>query len=460
MKKKRRKPKQKRKPIHIIIAICIFLICVILGLKFTEDGTYTLHTTEKDITYHHFIFSKLHFLISDDESATITNEDDKLVMMHKGIIDLATKDITQNTSYTLENKETGYTNGQYGADAYYLDTSWNGKKILAKISGIKAWFSIEDVELHTLDEPLYLSYYFIKDGTLYHSICTNIHTGSARTLPLNTAPDFLQEGKVYYSYDGNTFYESIDFREPVNKKTYYNFYQYIPHRSKSNITDEQLDAFLASKGYAGISILEGQGKLFTSLQDRYTLNSTMIYALALNESAFGTSDYAINNHNLFGHAAYDADPDQANAYTSIQTCLESHATHFLNERYANPDHAYYRGSWFGNKASGMNVNYASDPYWGEKAASYYYQIDAANGLIDQTNIQLKTQISKQDIYVYSDRSRSSIVYKYNENTPSSFVVENTKTKLFETWYTVFSEKKNNSSKDDPYIGYIREDECT
>ena len=42
----------------------------------------------------------------------------------------------------------------------------------------------------------------------------------------------------------------------------------------------------------------------------------------------------------------------------------------------------YYGGYLGDKASGMNVKYASDPYWGEKAAANYYSFDKKYGLQD------------------------------------------------------------------------------
>ena len=56
----------------------------------------------------------------------IKNEDGKVLRLKSGIVNLKTKDVTQNTEYTTDTKETGYVNGNYGADAQYLGTSFNG----------------------------------------------------------------------------------------------------------------------------------------------------------------------------------------------------------------------------------------------------------------------------------------------------------------------------------------------
>ena len=45
--------------------------------------------------------------------------------------------------------------------------------------------------------------------------------------------------------------------------------------------------------------------------------------------------------------------------------------------YTDPvDDWRYMGSHVGNKGSGMNVRYASDPFWGEKIAGWYYRFDS------------------------------------------------------------------------------------
>ncbi|CIW15599.1 endo-beta-N-acetylglucosaminidase LytB [Streptococcus pneumoniae] len=50
------------------------------------------------------------------------------------------------------------------------------------------------------------------------------------------------------------------------------------------------------------------------------------------------------------------------------------ATKWIKENYID------RGRTFlGNKASGMNVEYASDPYWGEKIASVMMKINEKLG---------------------------------------------------------------------------------
>jgi hypothetical protein len=52
----------------------------------------------------------------------------------------------------------------------------------------------------------------------------------------------------------------------------------------------------------------------------------------------------------------------------------------------------------------MNVKYASDPFWGEKIAGWYYRLDSASGLKDYNYYSLGI---KQDNEVYNVRSEAN-----------------------------------------------------
>ena len=145
------------------------------------------------------------------------------------------------------------------------------------------------------------------------------------------------------------------------------------------------------------SALYNQTDVFFNMQAKYAINASMMYALALNESGLGLSQYALEYHNLFGHAAIDENPDNANQYKSI----------------ANPNDSRYHGSWFGDKASGINVNYASDPYWGEKAASFYYHLDEDG--IDQEKNPIKTIQLSKDLKVYAP-NKKDVFYTYKKGS--------------------------------------------
>ena len=418
-----------------------------LGLKCTENGVFTvLSVSEEGIVeqgvYKHFLFAQFK-MDSLEEMAYIQREDQKVVAISEGFVNLHTKSSLENTLYTIDGNEvSGYTNGAYGADALYLDTSADGRQALMQISGVKAWVSIEDIQLYLFDVSLSPSYYFVKENVLYHFISTDLLQGNGNTISLDQAPDFMEEGTVYYSYDGNYFYTdfskmSDDVRNTshenaINPKAYYNFYQYVPHRSNTHLTSSDYDSFLTDAGIDqsassfpcadNQSVLLGTGNQFIAVQEQTGINASMMFATAINESGYGQSEYAIVNHNLFGHAAYDSSPDSATVYPSIQDCIYEHAYGFLQNGYANLLDSRYHGSWFGNKASGINVQYASDPYWGEKASHFYYELDARQDFIDAKTIKIYTFQVDNQLPVLDINDPKTTLYYYEPGDLASFVL--------------------------------------
>ena len=71
----------------------------------------------------------------------------------------------------------------------------------------------------------------------------------------------------------------------------------------------------------------------------------------------------------------DSDPGLANGYSSPQNSILDHDKYYVNLWYSTPKYSTYHGAFLGDKASGMNVSYASDPYWGESAAHWMWQLD-------------------------------------------------------------------------------------
>lgn len=181
----------------------------------------------------------------------------------------------------------------------------------------------------------------------------------------------MQVGVKYYSNDGINYYSDYNLKNKV--ATVYNYYQFLPLRTHTNLTVEDFDNYIAKlKGDA--SILLGQGKYFLRGQNAYGANALIVYAMACLESAYGTSGYARNRNNLFGWSAYDDSPDDASSFSSVKVCVYEQMGRNLNWFLDFTNRRYF-GYAVGNKGSGINVQYASDPYWGIKIASISYNID-------------------------------------------------------------------------------------
>ena len=202
------------------------------------------------------------------------------------------------------------------------------------------------------------------------------------TYRIGPAPSEMQTGVRYYSRNGYEFYTDPQFKNFAFE--YYPYYQYLPLRSKSNITADDLNkALLSVKGSNTNSVLKGNGAAFIEAQETYGVNALLLYAMACQESAWGTSGYALNRNNLFGWNAFDSDPDRASYFDSVKDCVIQMAGANLRG-YLDITDARYFSSSLGNKGSGFNLMYASDPYWGMSIASIAYQIDKMTNNSDGT----------------------------------------------------------------------------
>ena len=79
---------------------------------------------------------------------------------------------------------------------------------------------------------------------------------------------------------------------------------------------------------------------------------------------------ASRKNNLFGLNAVDSSPgESADRFSSVDECIRQFMSSHMSKAYLYPENWSYNGGYLGNKGGGINVRYASDPYWGEKAAA-------------------------------------------------------------------------------------------
>lgn len=359
------------------------------------------------------------------------------------LVNFRTKPSNTNTDYVEESTgKPGYTNGTYGADAAYLGKSSDGR-IRFMMSGVVGLVNAGEVEIVPWNRKFIINSYVVKNGELTHYICSKIGVkgeGSVSGRVITKAPEELVEGKGYYSYDGHYFYEDKaetdgfvtminDYKSGVrsnasNKIVFYNYYQYLSHRSKSAYTAKDINSYIENvlgfkkklSSFPAASSLEsqlfGEGVSFVQYQNEFGANAMMMFGLARNESANGRSEISFDKKNLFGHAAYDSSPGaSASGYISVSQSIYAHAKSYISQGYMDPrDYlGRYNGGHFGDKASGMNVKYASDPYWGEKAAAYYYNFDKANGFEDLNKYTLAIKTTGNQINIYKEADANSTV---------------------------------------------------
>jgi beta-N-acetylglucosaminidase len=370
---------------------------------------------------------------SFDESITLMNQNRSsnpdLIVLYNGAanptkIIAATRGVAGSaltTTSTLNIYENSNFSGEStyvpnNVDMAYLETiSYNTSngtgKVKVKISGFLGYTELSNLRIIPLK--------FVENGWSFESFLykMNEYRVSSSTSQINReifhqtfpfpgssnlqgtylygpAPDWLSNG-TYYSWDGVSFYYDREMKNPVldgsNIGRYYQYYQYLPLRSTSNISSTQLDAFLQSEGFtskattfpapSGSSAMYNEGEAFTRNQLDYGVNSLIIYAMALHESGRGRSKIAIENNNLFGWGAVDSSPSSAKIYSSITEGISEHMGKQIRG-FLSTDNWRYFGSILGNKRNGINNKYASDPYWGQKIAGWAYKIDKTANLID------------------------------------------------------------------------------
>ena len=339
------------------------------------------------------------------------------------------------TSYTENGTgATGYICGAYGADAAYLGTS--GGKVKFMVAGVIGLVDASKVQVVNLSNAKSYSCYKGDGTNLLHYVTTNMNVGGwTSIINVGKQPDYLSANTTYYSYDGHYFYSdyaSMISDYQANTRThsvnaanpYYNYYQFLPLRSVSNYSSSDVDSAIAKYAANG-SVMLNTGSYFVNNQNTYGTNALLIAGLAANESGWGTSYYAKNRNNLFGLNAIDSDPDNASFFSSVSQCIKEFSETWCSKGYLNPKDWRYEGGFLGDKASGMNVRYASDPYWGEKAAGHAWNMDNNLGSKDRFKytIGIKDLIntSHTTVNVRKENNTGSAIL-YNTGSVSNYAV--------------------------------------
>ena len=379
---------------------CLFTFVVVLG--FCTQSIYATSTSVNETNNDFVGFDENGNLIQYDPeeleaevsasniSTALLGEDTKDVTY--GVVNFRVKSSANEiTTYTnCGNGQQGYLNGYTMSDGAYLGMV-NGK-VKFKAAGVTGLVDPSEVQIVDYANANTISCYKTNGGALYHYVANIIsnHADYYSKTYVGNKPASLSDNATYYSYDGHYFYADFktmiqDYKNGVytnavnSNAPYYNYFQYLPSRSKTSISASQFDQYTSSKVSSGK--LLNAGSSLVSNQNKYGVNALMMYSNAVLESGWGKSQLAVNKNNLFGHGAADNNPYYgANGYSSVDDCIKYHAKVFISEGFCDPKdyNARYYGSHLGDKESGINVKYASDPYWGEKIASLCWQVQ--NGL--------------------------------------------------------------------------------
>lgn len=327
--------------------------------------------------------------------------------------------------------------------------------------GVYTWYRINGYNTKTY----YVNY---TNGNLLHYFGTHNSQGMTN---LGKAPSFLKQYTTYFSYDGNYYYMDLkdmlfDYKNggssnAVNSgNPYYPYYLYLPNHTKTKYTANDFDQIIKNLGYTSKdqSAMYGEGNNFILSQEKYGVNALLTFSAAMNESAAGTSAIALKKNNLFGHNAYGNDPfANATYYNTVAEGIMAHAK-MTGNGYNNPNDSRYFGGHYGNKGSGMNIKYATDPYWGEKMAMNAYIKDNGFGGQDfnGNTIGIKKDSSSVPIKK-TPSSNSPTIHILNNN---SYNIPNMPVVVFDRvynegryWYKVYTDAALNENQDMAQIDY-------
>ncbi|MGN1343310.1 MAG: glucosaminidase domain-containing protein [Traorella sp.] len=348
----------------------------------------------------------------------------------------------KNTSYVNQDTNaSGYINVSYGIDAAYIDEN-DDNQVIFKVSGVIGLVDGELVDILPYSKnTTYVNRYEISNGKIYHKIRTQSIDSTGKyesTINIGYAPSYLENGATYFSYDAHYFYDDYykmidDYRNQTTtnainpNEPYYNYYQYLPMHSKTNYTAEELNTYLEAKMPSSIkdkSVIYNQGEAFMKGEE-WAVNPLMTLGVAINESYWGASTIAISKNNIFGLNAIDSSAQEsADTYASVEQCIQVFMIQYVTHGYLDTKNdSRYFGGHLGDKQSGMNVKYASDPYWGEKAASHSYSIDEYLGRKDYQYYSIGIKTSSDAINIYKETSTTSdVIYKMS-NTYSNLKIK-------------------------------------
>ena len=236
------------------------------------------------------------------------------------------------------------------------DRKSDDKRLAITVSGLSGYMKTED--LQALDSSKDFIPYYESDGhRFYHYVAQNA------SIPVASHLSDMEVGKKYYSADGLHF-DGFKLENPFLFKDL---------TEATNYSAEDLDKVFSLLNINN-SLLENKGATFKEAEEHYHINALYLLAHSALESDWGRSNIAKDKNNFFGIAAYDTTPYlSAKTFDDVDKGILG-ATKWIKENYID------RGRTFlGNKASGMNVEYASDPYWGEKIASVMMKINEKLG---------------------------------------------------------------------------------
>ncbi|WP_042471026.1 S-layer homology domain-containing protein [Bacillus ndiopicus] len=313
---------------------------------------------------------------------------DKIIKMSSGIASAA--DVSANTVTIYGNKEltNALTYVVEGSELKYFGS--NDKYAIVQAGDTKGYAKISEITLTPTSLVKGRDYYYVSNGMLLHKLYNHIKQAYFGEYSMGEAPSFMAPGVQYYGTDGVHFYNANE--QLVGQ--HFQYFQFASLRQPTNYTAEELDYMInaileerraAGPRYANIlteSRLLGLGKFLKQVEQEHHVNALFILATAIHESDYGISANSLQKNNIFGIRVFDANEAAGSTYASPNDSVLAFINQYVNKNYAPQTGGYAKGAVLGNKTTGINVHYASDPFWGSKIAGHMYRLDSRFGRKD------------------------------------------------------------------------------
>jgi len=421
-----------------------------------------------------------------DQAKTVmyTDPREDLVLIENGmIIDAKYAVVDYDVSYTnipsgyitvydsdSSSNNISYIRSNQPDDAVVLDYNYNTKRIKIKVAGLTGWINKYDngALLYDIIPVVWAptaQYYKVVGNELRHYMPGNVFgTKGESYWTIDTKPDMLTADTKYFSYDGHYFYTGIKtmindyknntYQNSINPNTpYYNYYQYLSFRTKTIYNANNINQYInRGTGNSTTSKLYNTGAAFINAQNKYGANAILMLGIGINESGWGNSSIAQDKNNIFGLGAVDNNPYlQSGSFNTPADCIDAFAYSWLSYGFLQPGDWRFRGANLGNKAEGLNLKYASDPFWAEKAVHYYYELDKMFDFQERKQNQYTIAVLKDNNTVYAKKtpngadidnetaSNTSRYYKYQTKDSAVVVLAEEKDGNGKTWYKIQSD---------------------
>lgn len=392
-------------------------------------------------------------------SSNLIYKGDRIIHMSTGIASAADTKLNTVSIYADKNFTKVLSYAADGSEFKYFGS--NDTYAIVQLADTKGYVKIDEVTLTPTSLIKGQNYYYIAGGLLTHKIYDHVKQAYVGEYVIGEAPSFMKSGSQYYSQDGVNFYSDKLLTSKVG--TYYSYFQFQSVRQPSNYTAEELDAMIMTllqerqatglPRYANAttdSRLIGMGPLLKQVEAEHRINALFILATSMHEGDFGTSVNSLTKNNIFGIKVFDADPTKGEMYASRDDSVMAFINRYVNLNYAPQSGSYAKGAAPGNKTSGMNVHYASDPFWGSKIAGHMFRMDNRFGKKDykQAKLAFVSYENGHKVNVRTEPSAHSVSpYTYKEKYvgetgifgyPIVIVDETTGSDGY-VWYKIFSD---------------------